>query len=583
MMLLRPEYAWLFAAVPLAGLGLGLKWKRRRRLAALIATHRRAGRLVRDGCFLAGLALLALAAAGPGIGQGPAAADGPGRLVVALDCSKSMWARDVAPDRLTAAKRLVRDVLAGLPDVPTGLVIFAGKARLACPVTGDRAGLLLFLDAASPKAVPTGGTSLTAALEAGRLALVGGDFGAVLLVSDGEETVAAADAARKSGPPVIAVAVGGTQPVTVPDGQGGILRDGKGRPVQVGADATALAALANASGGRAFRLSPDAAWPAPGVAATLEKLLVRPAVGQAVTTRPADRTLPCLALGLALFAVDLLAFPLGRNTAAALLALAVLVSSATPARAATSAATAVDRGLAALDAGRFDEAREHFLAARARNPDAPVILFDLGTACYRLGRYDQALAAFDRTARTSTGTLRARALYNQGNAAYRLGRIDQAAALYRAALAVDPNDTDARANLDFLASRPQPASGPPPAPPAPDGAAPPGKTTAPAVSGEATKPGQAPVAQGQDDGTGQDADKPTSPASGPDALAGPADRSGPDAAAVPLAAREGMAGGLKRAQPDERPGTAVMEKVPDLPGLPLPTPVYGRPTVEKDW
>ena len=43
-----------------------------------------------------------------------------------------MGARDLAPDRLTAAKALVLDVLARLPRVQAGLVGFAGRASLAC-------------------------------------------------------------------------------------------------------------------------------------------------------------------------------------------------------------------------------------------------------------------------------------------------------------------------------------------------------------------------------------------------------------------------------------------------------------------
>ena len=403
----------------------------------------------------------------------------------------------------------------------------------------------------------------------------------MLVVSDGEETVATPDTARSQGPPVLTVAVGGTLPVSVPDGTGGVLRDGAGRPVQAGVDVAALAELARASGGRSFRLSPDAPAPAPDLATALGQRLTAAGNDPVAAPQAVDRTIPCLALGLAILAVELLAFPSGRTILAALLLLAGLAG---PARADTSAADQVDLGLTAQAAGRFAEAREHFLAARARDPDAPGIFFDLGTAYYRLGQFDQALAAFDRAARTGQGKLRANALYNQGNAAYRLGQIDPAAALYQAALAIDPDDADARANLQFVRSRPAAdASDQPPQPERADQASRPGGDATTEASGQATQPGQAPAAQGQDTGTGETAEKtPSSVETLPD-NPGPTDRPGPDTAAVPLAAREGMTAGMKRAQPDDRPGTPGFDRVPDLPGLPRPIPVYARPAVEKDW
>lgn len=556
MTLLRPDYAWLFALLPLAGLGLYGRWRRRRRLTRLAAMPRPTGRIVRDAGFLLGLGLVMLAAAGPGIGQGPATGtETPGRLVVALDCSKSMWARDIAPDRLTAAKRLVREVLAALPDVPTGLVLFAGRARLICPITRDRAGLLLFLGTASPADMPVGGTNPTAALEAGRLALAGDKAGAVLFLSDGEGTVATDDAPQ-TGAPVLAVAVGGRRPAAVPDGHGGLLRQGS-QPVRVGVDMAGLTALAEASGGRVYPLSPNAPSPAPALVKSLARRLGHRSERPGGALRPVDRTIPCLALGLLLLVGELADVRRGK-AALALLVLMGLTWPSAPARA-TTAASLVAGGLDALADGRYEAARELFLAARVRQPDAPAILFDLGAAAYRLGQFDRAFRDFGRVARAATGRLREQALYNQGNAAYRLGRTAQAMALYRAALALLPDDADARANLEFLRIRQQRVAD---AAKAPDRAG-------SAATGQATRPGQASANQGRDSVKGREADAPRPPQ--------------PSPGASDHASGQEKNAGVRRTQPDAKPGDALFQKVPDLPGLPLAVPVYGRPDVEKDW
>ena len=201
-----------------------------------------------------------------------------------------MLARDIPPDRLTAAKTLTRAVLARLPQLRVGLVTFAGQARLACPVTADRAGLLAFLDAASPQAMPLGGTDLAGALEAGRLALLGGEPGAMLLLSDGEATLESPDATQVGhGPTVYTVAVGGALPTTLPGPDGTVQRDAAGQPVAVGVNVTALADLAQRHGGQSFRLAPDAPAPDAAIAAALRARLPT-APDQNGPQRPADRT-----------------------------------------------------------------------------------------------------------------------------------------------------------------------------------------------------------------------------------------------------------------------------------------------------
>jgi Ca-activated chloride channel family protein len=577
--LTHPEYLWLFAAVPLAGLFMLVGAVRRRRLLAayphLVSPR---GRGFKAACFLSGLALIALAAAGPGFGVETVVAVPPPplRLIVALDCSRSMLARDLTPNRLTAAKALILDVLSRLPHVEAGLVAFAGRAWLACPVTADRTALALFLDAATPKDAPLGGTSPGTALEAARLALAGATDGAVLLVSDGEATVAEAADARVGDAPLFTVAVGGATPAPVPDGSGGFLRLASGQPVLSGVDAAALAALAQKGGGASFRLAPTASSPAPDIAAALGALTPT-RDGLTPVARPIDRSAIVLAAGLALLLLDLFLSPTNRTTALALL-LALLLGYSPPAIAASSAADNVDKGLAAWGKGAPDEALACFLTARARATDEPTVLFDIGATYYRLGRFDMARESFDRAAREATGALRARALYNQGNAAYRLGDADAAIDLYEAALVVDPADADAKANLEWLRNRKK--TQPPEEQNGETGnTRRPGQHPSGTEEGQAKgQEGQAPSPQGDDDGSGgerQGGETATATPS-PDPTADPGQ------ATAPVAAAEGQKVGEKKARTSGAATDAVLSRIPDLPGLPVP-PAYGRPTVEKDW
>ena len=62
-------------------------------------------------------------------------------IVIALDVSTSMLARDFDPDRLEAAKRVATNFVNGRPDDNIGLVVFAGESMTALPLTNDSEAL----------------------------------------------------------------------------------------------------------------------------------------------------------------------------------------------------------------------------------------------------------------------------------------------------------------------------------------------------------------------------------------------------------------------------------------------------------
>jgi Ca-activated chloride channel family protein len=139
---------WLLLALP-ALMVLGV-WSARRRRQALARlgdapalemqmASRRGWRRLRGLSLVVGLLALAVGMAGPQWGRDWSQSAAPGRdVVVVLDCSRSMLAE--TPSRLERA----REALLDLADAAEGrgghrlaLILFAGKARLACPLTHD--------------------------------------------------------------------------------------------------------------------------------------------------------------------------------------------------------------------------------------------------------------------------------------------------------------------------------------------------------------------------------------------------------------------------------------------------------------
>jgi Ca-activated chloride channel family protein len=125
-------------------------WSERRRRQALARlgdaaavemqlASRRGWRRLRGLCWLLGLVGLGVGMAGPQWGRDWDQSAAPGRdVVVVLDCSRSMFAE--TPSRLARAREALLD-LADAVEQRGGhrvaLVLFAGKAKLACPLTHD--------------------------------------------------------------------------------------------------------------------------------------------------------------------------------------------------------------------------------------------------------------------------------------------------------------------------------------------------------------------------------------------------------------------------------------------------------------
>ncbi|HVE84788.1 MAG TPA: VWA domain-containing protein [Myxococcales bacterium] len=263
------------AGAAAGGLGIFLALRRRDALKSAIADRLLdqvapglsvARPVVRASLHGAGLLLLAVALAQPQCGTKSELTKRRGiDVVVALDASKSMLARDVQPDRLERAKVELLTLLDELKGDRVGLVVFAGDAFIQCPLTSDYAAAKLFLKAVDPTNMPQGGTNIGAALTLAKQVLEGADRGAkdrvVVLLSDGEdvfgEVQEGVDALKELGVKVYSLGIGSEQgepiPVTGRNGEHlGFQKDEEGNTVLTRLDPRALRDIAEATGGELF-------------------------------------------------------------------------------------------------------------------------------------------------------------------------------------------------------------------------------------------------------------------------------------------------------------------------------------------
>lgn len=110
-------------------------------------------------------------------------------VIIALDVSKSMLARDLPPDRLSRARQLVLSLLDKLNNDRVGLITFAGRAYLQTPLTIDYGAVKLVLQQAAPDLVPTQGTVLSEAIELAMKSFSQRErkYKTLIILSDGED------------------------------------------------------------------------------------------------------------------------------------------------------------------------------------------------------------------------------------------------------------------------------------------------------------------------------------------------------------------------------------------------------------
>ncbi len=88
-------------------------------------------------------------------------------VVIVLDYSKSMYARDIVPSRIARAKAEVARLIQDLPGARFGAVAFAGEP-MSFPLTSDGAAIAQFFRQLEPNDMPVGGTATAKALEKAR-------------------------------------------------------------------------------------------------------------------------------------------------------------------------------------------------------------------------------------------------------------------------------------------------------------------------------------------------------------------------------------------------------------------------------
>ena len=365
-------------------------------------------------------------------------------LVIALDLSRSMDAADIKPSRLARARHKIADILNLRIEGQTALIVYAADAFTVTPLTTDVDTILALLPDLDTSLMPAQGTRADRAL---RLAFElfansGVARGDVLLISDGfsdlEVNQLQALHAKNPGHRLSVLASGTREGGPVPLVNGGFLKDRDGAIVIAAMQEEHLRSVASSGGGVYATISVD------DIDINTLAYLMESSIDDR-EARLADRSTDLwreLGPWLVLLALPLAALTFRRGLIW-LLPLYILV---VPPDAQAFDWQSLWRNDDQRASRLFDEG-EHAAAAR---------LFDnpgwKASANYRAGDYAAALDGWRQLDDED-------ALYNRGNALARLGRFDDAIDAYDTLLERNPAHEDARYNRerieDFLKQQQQ--------------------------------------------------------------------------------------------------------------------------------
>ncbi len=178
-------------------------------------------------------------------------------IVLAMDVSTSMLARDLTPDRINASKDIAIEFIAQRPADRMGIVVFAGESFTQCPLTTDRATLINLMKEVQTDLIEDGtaiGNGLATAVA--RMKDSDAKSRVVILLTDGVNNRGeispqmAAEIAKTYGVRVYTIGVGkeGMAPYPVMTPWGVEVQN-----VKVEIDEALLAEIAESTGGRYFR------------------------------------------------------------------------------------------------------------------------------------------------------------------------------------------------------------------------------------------------------------------------------------------------------------------------------------------
>ena len=384
-------------------------------------------------------------------------------VMIALDVSKSMLAQDVKPNRLERAKQALGKLIDKLSNDRVGIVVFAGRAYLQMPLTGDHGAAKMYLSSASTDIVPTQGTVISDALKMCYTSFNTKEkkYKAVILISDGEDHDEGALKITKQmtedGIVINTVGIGSPQGSTIIDElTNQEKKDVNGNIVITRLNEEELKSIAEKGNGSYQRFT-NTDELVTQLDAQLSSMDQRTVTENSLVNYkyffPYFLMLALFLMIAELFiserkSVGNLQLAVGKSTLKKAVVLTVVVCLLSLHSKAQNDKTLIKKGNEAYEKKEYDNAVKNYQQAAEKNPANPTAQYNLGNALYRNNKTDEAVQAYDVALSNSTSNAdKAKAFYNKGVVLQHNKKLPECIEAYKNALKLNPQDEDARQNL----------------------------------------------------------------------------------------------------------------------------------------
>jgi len=434
-----PHMLWLLLFVPVIGAYLVWTIGLRRDLLTRFGTTKALSRIgvaaatvmtwVRTGLFLLGVFALIVALARPqwGFHERRIVTRGVD-LMIAIDTSASMMARDFPPTRLSRAKDLLKNLIWEAKGSRVGVVAFAGSSVVMCPLTLDYNMASTALKAVDVNTVSSQGTNIGSAINAAvqGFQISGGNDRILVLLTDGEQTEqietldAAVGKAVEDGVRIFAIGIGSSQGATILTNRGP-KRDAQGNVVTTKLDFEKLQEIGTKTKGVAIRAEKIGASEIAEISSQLAKFKGQKQEDKSVRVYH-DRYSWFLGVAFICFILEALlrtfrGFHIPRRRRKATIAgtgtailLALLVPEtvfAYPGEAFVRAREAYQK----FNAGEYDQSLALYKRAAELSPQDPQLLYNMGAAAAKANKIEEAKKAFRSVYDPAKPLLNAEALF----------------------------------------------------------------------------------------------------------------------------------------------------------------------------
>ncbi len=386
-------------------------------------------------------------------------------LIIALDTSGSMRARDFKPDRFAKAKREISSLVSHLKGDRVGIVVFSGVSFLQCPLTLDYRAAKLFAEAMEVDMLPRPGTAIGDAIRTAIRVFdnKGQQKKVVVLITDGEDhdsrVMEAAEQAQAMGIKIFCIGIGKPEgePIPVLDSKGraaGYKKDEEGNVILSRLGEQTLREVALKTGGAYYRATAGEL--------ELERIykeiegLEKGKFEEDYVTKYEDQFFYLLWVAFLLLCTEM---AIGERRKVLLIVFCYFLIAWKPPVEHRNA-----KGNELYKKQNYEEALKVYQDAQSDAPQKQELNYNVGNALYQQKKYDPAKESYQESVLASDPKLRANAYYNLGSVQFRKGDLRDSLRLFEKALELNPKDKDTRYNIELI-KRLLEKQPPPPPPP----------------------------------------------------------------------------------------------------------------------